>query len=423
MSGRALLAVVVVFGGLALLWVLVVRQTALPEVEDPAANRFEATRIERGRVLAAIGNCVICHTTRDGDLNAGGVALPTAFGTFHTPNITPDPEHGIGRWSEEAFVRAMRSGVDRSGRYLFPAFPYDHFTRVRDEDLKAIYAWVMTRKPSDTRPPDHELRFPFDIRLLQAGWQLLFLDDARFEPDPARSEQWNRGAYLAEGLGHCGACHTPRNRFGAEKAGRAYAGAVIDDWYAPALSGRPTAPMPWTEDALHEYLQGGGTALHGVAVGSMAPIIHAGLAEADDADLRALAVYFASMDDRGGSAGPSARERIAAARERARRLPGRGEHLFAVACASCHYNPADDPRLLRPELSLNSAVTAPDPVNLIRVTLDGVSLDAGVPGVMMPGFASLDDAEIASLVTWLRSTQTELEPWGEVEARVRDLRP
>ena len=172
-----------------------------------------------GARLAAIGNCNVCHTAPGGAPFAGGLALPTPFGTIQSTNITPDPATGIGRWSETAFVRAMREGVDREGRHLYPAFPYDHFTRVTDQDNRALYAYLMTRRPIQASPPPNDLRFPFDQRILLAGWKMLYLRQGPLAIETDRSPEWNRGRYLVEGLGHCGACHTPRDGLGAEQRG------------------------------------------------------------------------------------------------------------------------------------------------------------------------------------------------------------
>src|ERR1700730_6334889 len=188
---------------------------AIAAIDQPAPQSFDAALVKRGRDLAAIGNCTTCHTVRGGKDFAGG--LPVPFGTIFSSNITPDPETGIGRWPEAAFRRAMRSGVDRNGQHLYPTFPYDHFTNVSDEDDRALYAYLMTRQPVHAPARENQLAFPFDQRFVIAGWKLLFLRHGTYQPDPTRSAEWNRGAYLVEGLAHCGACHTPRN---ALRAGR-----------------------------------------------------------------------------------------------------------------------------------------------------------------------------------------------------------
>ena len=360
---------------------------AIRTVTPPTPDSFDRAQIDRGEVLAGLGDCAICHTADPTKPFAGGVALPTKFGTVYSANITPDADDGIGGWSKAAFVRAMRAGIMRNGSYLFPAFPYDHFTKIKDEDLDALYAYIMTRKPVNNTPPENALRFPFNIRLLQGAWQLLFFEPGSFEPDANHDAQWNRGAYLAEGLGHCGACHTPRNTFGAEDSSRSYAGALIDNWYAPALDAAGATPVGWVPDQIFDYLRVGGTPYQGVATGSMSDIVHGSLRRVSDQDLRALAVYFGSINESATTenAAATASTEIHAAHTRAAESRNRGERIFAAACEACHYNTATTPMTLRPELSLNSAVTAPDPINLIRVTLEGVSIDDGMPGAMMRG--------------------------------------
>ena len=245
--GRVLLglAAVVVLGGgafLALAW-----RSAIDPVEPPDRASFDPARVTKGAELAAVGDCGRCHTVEGGAAYAGGYPLATPFGTIYATNITPDPETGIGRWSEAAFRRAMREGVDREGRHLYPAFPYDHFAQASDEDLTAVYAFLMTRDPVRATAPPDQLAFPYNVRPLLAGWNLLFLDKAPFRPDPGRDAAWNRGAYLAESLGHCGACHTPRNKLGAEEKDRPYAGGEAEGWSAPALDASSPAPVRWTE--------------------------------------------------------------------------------------------------------------------------------------------------------------------------------
>ncbi len=258
--------------------------------------------------------------------------MKTPFGVIYSTNITPDPKSGIGAWSEAAFARAMHEGVGRDGSHLFPAFPYDHFTKVSDEDVKAIYAFLMTRPPVEATPPANTIPFPFNIRAFQEGWKILFFRPGRFEPVAGKSGQWNRGAYLALGLSHCGACHTPRNLLGAEKANDAYAGAVVDNWMVPALTAANPNPVPWSQKELFRYLHSGVTALHGVAEGPMSPVVH-GLSSLPDLDIQAIAAYFADIDhaaDRSPSTDPA----VARAMSYARLASGRdfdpGARLYAV---------------------------------------------------------------------------------------------
>ncbi|KGM30007.1 c-type cytochrome, partial [Inquilinus limosus] len=179
---------------------------------DPSA--YSAETIERGRQLAALGDCAVCHTGPDGVVNAGGHAMVTPFGTVISTNITPDPETGIGAWSYTAFERAMRQGISRDGHHLYPAFPYPHFTRIADADMQALYAYLMAQPAVRSTPPKTALPFPLNLRPLMAGWNALFLRQGELRPEPAQSAEWNRGRYLVEGLGHCSACHSPRNAAG-----------------------------------------------------------------------------------------------------------------------------------------------------------------------------------------------------------------
>src|SRR6201985_1260274 len=209
---------------------------AIAAIDPPGPQSFDPALVKHGRELATLGNCSDCHTTRSGGSFAGGLPVPTPFGTIYSPNITPDPDTGIGRWSEEAFRRAMRSGVDREGRHLYPTFPYDHFTNVSDEDDRALYAFLMTREPAHAPARANQLSFPFNQRFVVAGWKVLFLHRDGFQPNPGNSEEWNRGAYLVEGLAHCGACHTPRNALGAERANARFAGGDAEHWHAYATN-------------------------------------------------------------------------------------------------------------------------------------------------------------------------------------------
>jgi mono/diheme cytochrome c family protein len=217
MKVRHLAIWAVVVGGMAgAAGLLYAWHAAIPPTAPQPAATFDPGLVKEGAELALIGDCQTCHTASGGRFFAGGLAMPTPFGTIYSTNITPDRATGIGDWSEAAFKRAMREGVDREGRHLYPAFPYDHFTLTTDEDIRALYAFFMTREPVVSKAPPNELPFPINIRLVLAGWKLFFLKQDRFVPDASRDSAWNRGKYLVEGLGYCGACHTPRNLMGAE---------------------------------------------------------------------------------------------------------------------------------------------------------------------------------------------------------------
>jgi len=406
------------FGALA--W-----RPAIAPVAPPPPGSFSPGLVAKGEMLAAGGFCVDCHTARGGQSFAGGYPMQTPFGVLYSTNITPDPQTGIGAWSEEAFARAMRDGVARDGSLLFPAFPFDHFTKLSDGDVQALYAYFMTRAPVRAPARANRLPFPLNIRYLQEGWRLLFFRPGRFQPDASRSTQWNRGAYLALSLSHCGACHTPRNLLGAEKADDAYAGAPVDNWIAPPLTAGNPAPAPWTQDELYRYLRNGASILHGTAAGPMSPVVQ-GLSGFPDSDVQAIAAYFADIDR---AAERSASTDAAVARAMSFAHLGTGqefdpdERLYMVACASCHYNSGQLPLTARPDLALNSALNLPDPTNLIQVVLHGVSASEGIPGVVMPAFSpALSNADIARIAAYLRRTRTNLPAWQDLETRIVAIR-
>ncbi len=408
--------------------------SAIDAVGRPDAALYSAAAIARGRQLAAVGNCVTCHTAPGGIAWAGGRRLHTPFGSIVTPNLTPDATTGIGGWSYAAFARALRDGIARDGRHLYPAMPYPAFRRITEDDMQALYAFLMSQDAVAAPRGANALRFPFNLRPLLAGWNALFLGGGRFQPDPAQSDAWNRGAYLVAGLGHCGGCHTARNVFGAAHGGAAVlAGGVVDDFEAPALNGRGHAPLPWTEADFFDYLRTGYSEHHGPAAGPMAAVVRQ-LRGAPDADIRAMAVYLASLaptpgpapGPAGGPAGGQAERALAAI---ARTAPGPadnlGARLYDGACAACH-QPGRGPALfgVRPSLALNSNVHAATPDTLIRVILHGID-DPALPALgAMPGFAaSLDDAQVAALVGYIRAQFAPDRPaWQGVTEAVRRWR-
>lgn len=397
---------------------------AIAEVAPPAPSSFAPALVAQGEVLANAGYCASCHTAKGGQPFAGGYPMATQFGTIYSTNITPDPATGIGKWSEAAFRRAMHEGVARNGAHLFPAFPYDHFTKLTDGDVTALYAYMMTRPPVSAEAKDNTVPFPLSIRMLQAGWKLLYFKPGRFQPTAARDATWNRGAYLAEGVSHCGACHTPRGMLGAEKQDNAFAGAVIDNWVAPPLNATNPSPVPWTHDELVAYLGTGVSNYHGTAAGPMGAVAR-GISHLSPADISAIATFFASGN---GSANQAAQGQAAIAKAVAADRIGQGlqydpaTRLYASACASCHYN-GRQLNPLRPDLALNSAVNLDDPTNLIRVILYGVNAPDGAPGVVMPGFAhGFSDADVARIASYLRATRTDKPAWPDLTGKVATIR-
>jgi nicotinate dehydrogenase subunit B len=399
---------------------------SIAPIAGPDASVFSAATIERGRQLAALGNCAVCHTVIDGIVNAGGRAIETPFGTIYGTNITPDVETGIGSWSYPAFERAMREGIRRDGRRLYPAFPYTHFAKTTDADLQALYAYLMAQEPVRAQNREPALAFPFNWRPLMAGWNALFHRPEVFAPDPAKSAIWNRGAYLVEGLGHCGACHSPRNALGAEKANAYLAGGFAEGWEAPPLTSLSYAPIPWTEDELFAYLRSGESKFHGVAAGPMAPVVK-DLGALPDQDIRAMAVYLGSFNE----AAPGKPEQEARAtllesltRTRAASASPVGARLYEGACAICHA--VGGPPLFgsRPSLALNSNLHATVPDNLIQVILHGIAAPVSSDLGYMPAFKdSMTDNQVAELVSHLRQQFAPEKPaWTEVQAAIGRIR-
>jgi len=423
-KARVIVAIMaaLLIGGAATAFVIAWRP-ALAAIDPPAPKSIDSALVKRGRELAAIGNCINCHTVRGGRNFAGGLAVPTPFGAVFSSNITPDAETGIGRWSEEAFRRAMRAGVDREGRHLYPTFPYDHFTHVSDQDDRALYAFLMTREPVHAPPRDNQLSFPFNQRLAVAGWKLLFLRRDAIKADASKSAEWNRGAYLVEGLAHCGSCHTPRNVLGAERSTAAFAGGDVDNWQAFAINAQSPSPVPWNADALYAYLRNGWHTDHGTARGPMAEVV-SNLSSVSPSDVRAIATYMADIS----GAPPQDRKlkgeaALAQAKSVATTPPDSpGAAIYAAACAPCH-DSGRPPPYGGISLALSSTISAPDPRNLANIVLSGVRPVEGERSPIMPAFAdSMDDAQIAVLLNYLRSRFSEQPAWTGIEKIIGEAR-
>ncbi len=400
-------------------------QPSIAAIEPPAPQSFDANLVKRGRELAAIGNCANCHTLRGAKDFAGGLPVPTPFGSIFSSNITPDPETGIGRWSEAAFQRAMRSGVDREGRHLYPTFPYDHFTNVRDEDDAALYAFLMTRQPVHASVPANQLSFPLNQRFVVAGWKVLYLRRELYRPDSTKSAEWNRGAYLVEGLAHCGACHTPRNALGAERISASFSGGDVDNWAAYAINAQSVSPLPWDAEALFHYLRQGWDRDHGVARGPMAEVV-SNLSSVKESDVRAISAYMTSVF------GEPSQDRLRRASELRSQIKSPatksadanmpGASIYAGACAPCH----ETDRALPyggVNLGLSTALSAPDPRNAANIILSGIRPVEGERSPIMPGFApTMTDSQISALLNYLRARFSNQPAWTGVERTVQDAR-
>lgn len=413
----AVCAAVIGIGAAVLPW------RAIAPIARPDASVYATATISRGKELAALGACAVCHTSEHGILNAGGRPLETPFGTIYTTNITPDVDTGIGAWSYPAFERAMREGIHRDGRHLYPAFPYTHFAKTADADLQALYAYLTAQPPVRAETPANALTFPFNLRPLLAGWNALFLQPGTFQPDPAKSAIWNRGGYLIESLGHCGACHSPRNALGAERQWAYLAGGFAEGWEAPALTSLSKAPIPWSEDELYAYLRTGESRLHGVAAGPMAPVVQE-LAALPDQDIRAMAVYLAAFNETSDRPADDALAATLEAGTVVTTAASAGGRIYQGACAVCHE--VGGPPLFgsRPSLALNSNLHSDVPDNLIQVILHGIARPAVTDLGYMPAFRdSMSDGQVAELVSFLRQQFAPDKPaWTGVTATVGRIR-
>jgi mono/diheme cytochrome c family protein len=379
-------------------------------ISAPAASAQSA--VERGRYLATAGNCVSCHTRSGGTAFAGGRPFETPFGTLYSTNITPHPGSGIGGWSKDDFVRALREGLRPDGEHLYPAFPYTAFTRLSDEDSAALYEYFRSLPAVDYQPPANELRFPYNQRWLLSAWKMLYFSPGRFAPQAGQSAEWNRGAYLVQGLGHCSSCHTPRNFLGAEIAESAMSGGSqlhssngrTLEWSSTNLTSAASGLAPWSVDELVGYLQHGMSARAGV-FGPMNEVVLNSTRHLAPGDLRAMAVYLKSLPAIEPDPGPAPDAETMRA----------GEVLYNIHCGTCHLPTGLGSDTTGPPLTGGSVTLAADPASLINITLHGPDLPPRAPSPqwqarrwqMMEAYAQkLTDEETAALLTYIRNA------WG-----------
>ncbi|CAM3336900.1 molybdopterin cofactor-binding domain-containing protein [Paracoccus nototheniae] len=368
--------------------------SAIPASRAPLAAQFTPETLERGAQVFATGDCAVCHTAPDGAANAGGRAMQTPFGTVYSTNLTPDPDTGLGLWSFAAFERAMRHGISRDGKNLYPVFPYTSFARIDDGDMQALYAYLQTLPPVRAQIPRATMLAAVNLRPVNALWNLIYHDPAPLTSDAAQSEVWNRGRYLVEGAGHCSACHTPRNGLGAEDAARPYAGAMVAEAWAPPLTGAQAGARGWDRDSLFAYLLTGHAPGIASAGAKMAPVVDS-LQGVPDADIAAMATYLASQIT------PAEPRPLAEGTP----PPGPASRIFRAACASCHTPglPGAETAAQVP-LTLSAALRAPRPDAALAVIRDGIEAPLSLPLRDMPGFADqLDGAQMADLAAYLRA--------------------
>lgn len=365
-----------------------------------AADSASYVEVARGRALATAGDCVTCHTASEGAPFAGGLALQTPFGAIMTPNITPDNATGIGHWLADDFARAMHEGRRPDGTHLYPAFPYPYFTKVTRPDLDAIYAYLRTLPPVTNSVNRSTLPFPFNIRLSASAWNTLFFRPGTFVPERKQSAEFNRGAYLIEGVGHCGACHTPSNAFGASKAGKQLEGNQIDNWTAPNITNHMHVGLgEWSIDDIVQYLKTGQTATT-LASGPMKDLIENSTSKMPDADLRAMAVYLKER----GTAGSPPRRALPASDPRMQV----GEAIYVDTCSACHASNGRGVEHIFPKLAGGAMAMQDDPASLIRVVIAGgraAATDERPTAPAMPALGfRLNDAQVAAVVTYVRNS-------------------
>jgi nicotinate dehydrogenase subunit B len=397
-------------------------RSSLPRMTSPLAPVSQAV-LARGAQVAALGNCVTCHTSDQGEPFAGGKAFNTGFGTVYSSNLTPDADTGLGAWSYPAFERAMRQGVSRDGHALYPAFPYTAFASISDDDMTALYAWLMQRPAVSQATPKADMGFPFGMRSLMLLWNGLFHQPSAYQYDPTQTAQWNRGEYLVNGAAHCGACHTPRNALGAEQKSSAYLqGAVLDGWQAPALTSLNPSPVPWRAEDFFHYLRHGYTDFHGVASGPMAHVVR-NLQAVPDADLQAMAVYLASLQTAAplnNSQQTAQAQQVVQQAAASAPLPSAAQRQFEGSCGTCHHD-GSGPQLLgvNQPLALNGNLHSSTPDNLVQVIQSGIQQPPSQRVGFMPGFKdSLSEAQMLDLVGWMRQRFAPDKPaWSQAQIR------
>jgi mono/diheme cytochrome c family protein len=363
--------------------------------------------IERGRYLAAAGDCEACHTAEGGKPFAGGKPIETPFGVIYSPNITPDRGTGIGAWKDEQFYRAMHEGIAADGSRLYPAFPYPWYTKVTRDDVAAIRAYLKSLPPVRSKKPDNELTWPLNYRVVMQGWDKLFFKQGTYKPNPQKPPEWNRGAYLVEGLGHCGACHTPRNLFGAAKKGDRFEGASLQDWYAPSLAGDLRNGLGnWSAGEIAEFLKTGRND-RTVAYGPMSEVVTDSTSKLSDGDLKAIAAYLKDMPAAESTSQPAKPDP---------KVADAGKAIYVDQCSACHGMNGEGVPATFPMLKGDPVVQSPDPANVIRLILNGgraaVTDERPTPFSMPPFGWKLTDAEIAAAATYVRNA------WGNAASPV-----
>jgi mono/diheme cytochrome c family protein len=370
-------------------------------VVDCARAEPSAETIARGKAMAEAADCASCHTADPSKPFAGGKRIDTPFGAIFSPNLTPDRDTGIGAWSDAEFLRALRYGIRRDGSHYYPAFPYPNFTKMIRDDIFAVRAYLATLPPVRNTPPPPQLRWPLNYRVVMRLWNYLFFRPGIFEPDQNKSPAWNRGGYLVTGAAHCGACHTPKNIFGADRRGQSFGGGQIAGWFAPRLDGAARSGLKsWSADDIAEYLSSGRNG-KSHADGPMAEVVLNSTSKMSDGDVRAIATYLkdlpASAPEPEVTPPPPAGMAM-------------GKAVYAHACIACHEADGSGAPRIYPPLPGNALLQSTDPLSTLRIILDGAQTlttpRASNPG-SMPAYAKqLSDQEIADVANYIRNS------WG-----------
>lgn len=378
-------------------------------VHSSAAVTDTAAQIVKGEYLARAGDCMACHTSRGGKAYAGGRAIPTPFGDIYSPNITPDVATGIGSWSADDFWRALHNGKSKDGSFLYPAFPYPNYTKVTRADSDAMHAYFKTLPAISQPRREHALRFPYNQRWLLAGWRALYFKPGVYQPDTGQSLDWNRGAYLVQGLGHCSACHTNRNVLGAPEEKADLAGGMIPvlNWYAPSLTSDVEAGLGhWEVQHISDLLKTG-VSPRGTVFGPMAEVVRESLQHLSDPDIDAMSGYLKSLPQNGGAHEVPSVHMSPRQTDYVLKL---GAKLYEDNCAECHQENGSGKAPDYPPLAGNRSVTLPSSVNPIRIVLNGgypPSTHGNPRPYGMPPYGPfLDDGEVAAVVSYIRNA------WG-----------
>ncbi len=384
------------------LWLLLCSAFAMGE----ASAQPSPETIALGKALTIAGDCASCHTADPAKPFAGGKRIDTPFGGIYPPNLTPDRDTGLGAWSDDDFYRALRYGVAPNGSGYYPAFPYPNFTKLIRDDILAIRAYLATLAPVRNSVPPPELRFPLNYRVVMRAWNYLFFRPGIIMPDQSKSGAWNRGRYLVEGLAHCGACHTPKNIFGADKRGQPFGGGLVAGMFAPRLDGAERSGLKsWSVEDIAEYLQSGRNG-RSHAGPLMSEVVVNSTSLMSDADIRAIATYLKELP--AGAPEPAVTPPPPAQMTE-------GEKLYKGACIACHEADGSGAPRIYPPLPGNANLQSADPLSTIRIMLDGaqtVTTPRAPNAGSMPAYAKWSDQQIADVTSYIRNA------WGNTAPAV-----